>query len=167
MQGPNKSGKSYLANLWKKMNNAILFDNNFKYIINNSKNILIENINNKLNEENLFHILNHCNSNKLNVLITSNIDIDTINFSLQDLTSRLKIFSFLEIKQPDDDMLINLLTKYFIEKQFIINSKDIFQYIIKHTDRTYENMYNLVNKLDTLSIEKKRQLTIPLVKEIL
>tara|TARA_B100000674_G_scaffold214978_1_gene176271 strand:- start:338 stop:967 length:630 start_codon:yes stop_codon:yes gene_type:complete len=167
LKGPKKSGKTYFANLWKKTNKAIIFDNNFNYIINNNKNILVENINNKLNQENLFHILNHCNSNNLNILITSNLDIDSINFSLQDLISRLKIFTFLEIKQPDDDMLINLLTKYFIEKQFIINSKEIFQYIIKHTDRTYENMFNLVNKLDTLSIEKKRQLTIPLIKEIL
>ena len=167
LKGPKKSGKSYLANLWKKTYKAIIFDNNFNYIIKNNKNILIENINNKLNQEKLFHILNHCNSNKLSILVTSNVDIDTINFTLKDLISRLKIFTFLEIKQPDDDMLINLLTKYFTERQFIINSKDIFQYIVKHTDRTYENMYNLVNKLDTLSIEKKRQLTIPLIKEIL
>ena len=41
---------------------------------------------------------------------------------------------------------------------YFVDTIDIFQYIIKHTDRTYENMYNLVNKLDTLSIEKKRQI---------
>jgi len=83
------------------------------------------------------------------------------------LISRLKTFSYLRINQPDDDMLINVLTKLFVDKQFIINSKDIFQFIIKKTNRSYDNMIEIVKKLDTLSLEKKRQLTIPLIKEIL
>jgi len=34
-------------------------------------------------------------------------------------------------------------------------------------DRSYEGIFNIVQKLDSLSLEKKRQLTIPLIKEIL
>ena len=64
-------------------------------------------------------------------------------------------------------MLLNILMKQFTEKQFVINSEDIFQFILKHANRSYENIHNIVNRLDNLSIEKKRQLTIPLVKEIL
>ena len=64
-------------------------------------------------------------------------------------------------------MLLNILTKLFIEKQFIINSHEIFNYILKRANRSYEDMFRIVNKLDTLSLEKKRQLTIPLIKEIL
>ena len=64
-------------------------------------------------------------------------------------------------------MLINILTKSFIEKQFIVNSHEIFQYILKNANRTYKDMLDIVNKLDKLSLEKKRQLTIPLIKEIL
>ena len=90
-----------------------------------------------------------------------------MKLSLNDLNSRLKAFDFFNINQPDDDMLLNILTKLFIQKQFVINSKDIFQFILKNTNRTYENIINIVNRLDTLSIEKKRQLTIPLIKEIL
>ncbi len=165
--GPNKSGKSYLAKKWLTNNNGIEFKNNFEYIINCNKNILIENINKSSNEEELFHIINHCKNSDLKILITSNKEIIDINFKIIDLISRLKTFSNFKIEQPDDDMLINLLTKFFIEKQFIINSPEIFQYIIKNTKRSYENMYYIVGQLDTLSLEKKRQLTIPLIKEIL
>ena len=35
--GPKKSGKSYLANLWKDKNNAILYNNNFSTIIETKK----------------------------------------------------------------------------------------------------------------------------------
>ena len=167
LKGPKKSGKSILSNIWLKINKGIIYENNFNYIINNKKNLLIDNINNLLNQEELFHMLNHYNSNNLKVLITSHYEINEIDFSLNDLTSRLKTFTYSKINNPDDDMLIHVLTKLFIEKQFIINSHEIFQFILKTANRSYEDMYYLVKKLDTLSIEKKRQLTIPLIKEIL
>ncbi len=167
LKGPKKSGKSILSKIWLKKNNAIEYNNNIETIINNKKNILIEKIDKSLNEENLFHILNHSKLNNLSILITSILEIDEINFSLIDLISRLKTFTYCKINQPDDDMLINILTKLFIEKQFIINSEEIFQFILKNAKRSYQDMYLIVKKLDALSLEKKRQLTIPLIKEIL
>ena len=64
-------------------------------------------------------------------------------------------------------MLLTILTKLLIEKQFIINSNDIFQYILRRVDRSYQGINKIVDKLDILSREKKRQVTIPLIKEIL
>ena len=165
--GPNKSGKSYLANLWCIKNKGIKLKDNLDYIINNNMNTFIDNIDMGFDEEELFFVINHSIVNSLKILITTSSNINEINFSLKDLISRLKAFAFLRINQPDDDMLINVLTKLFVEKQFIVNSKDVFQFIIKNTNRSYDNMFNIVKKLDTLSLEKKRELTIPLIKEIL
>ena len=165
--GPNKSGKSYLANLWCIKNKGIKLKDNLDYIINNNMNTFIDNIDMGFDEEELFFVINHSIVNSLKILITTSSNINEINFSLKDLISRLKAFAFLRINQPDDDMLINVLTKLFVEKQFIVNSKDVFQFIIKNTNRSYDNMFNIVKKLDILSLEKKRQLTIPLIKEIL
>ncbi len=167
LHGPKKCGKSYLGKIWTKKYQAIKYGNNFEQIINSKKNIFIDNLNNKINEEEIFHIINHCSLNNLYILITSDLIINEINISLKDLKSRLKIFTFLNIQKPDDDMLLNILTKLFIQKQFVINSKDIFQFILKNTNRSYENIINIVSKLDSLSLQKKRQLTIPLIKEIL
>ena len=64
-------------------------------------------------------------------------------------------------------MLITILTKLLIEKQFIINTNDIFEYILRRVERSYLGIHDIVYKLDVLSLEKKRQLTIPLIKEIL
>ena len=64
-------------------------------------------------------------------------------------------------------MLLNILTKQFVDKQFILNSNSIFDYILKRANRSYAGMIKIVEKLDKLSLEKKRQLTIPLIKEIL
>ena len=167
LKGPNKSGKSYLGKLWSDKYHAIKYDNNFNYIINNKKNILIDDIENINDEEKIFHIINHCNSINARILIISNQNINDLFLVLTDLISRLKIFSYFKIENPDDDMLLNILTKLFSEKQFVINSHDIFEFIIKRANRSYEDMFKIVDCLDKLSLEKKRQLTIPLIKEIL
>ena len=164
--GPNKSGKTSLSKLWLDLNKGVLFYNNFEKLLKNFDNILIDNLE-KYSEEEIFHLINHCQLNNLKILITSRKNINEINFKLKDLISRLKSFSYCSINNPDDDMLLNILTKLFIEKQFIINSNDIFKFILKRANRSYEDMIFIVEKLDNLSLEKKRQLTIPLIKEIL
>tara|TARA_B100002051_G_scaffold227472_1_gene223586 strand:- start:2 stop:637 length:636 start_codon:yes stop_codon:yes gene_type:complete len=165
--GPKKSGKSYLGSLWKKNNNAKIYKDNFYDLLKIKSNLLIDNFSTIIDQEKLFHIINHCILNNTRILIISSIDINKIKLKTSDLKSRIKSFKYIKINQPDDDMLRNILLKMFIEKQFIINSYDIFDYIISRGDRTYQSMYEIVNKLDILSLQKKRQLTIPLIKEIL
>ena len=164
--GPQKSGKTFLSQIWLKKNNGVEFKNNFELLINNKFNILIDDFL-MFEQEKIFHLVNNCILNNLKILITSNNQINEIKFKFKDLSSRLKTFANLEIKQPNDEMLLAILTKLLIDKQFIINSDDIFEYILRRVDRSYQGLYEIVNKLDVLSLEKKRQLTIPLIKEIL
>ncbi len=165
LYGPNKSGKSYLAYLWLQKNNAINIKKN-NLFLDTKQNILVDNLL-MYDEENIFHLVNNCILNNSKILITCDKKINDIAFKYKDLRSRLKTFSNLEINQPDDEMLLSILTKLLVDKQFIINSNDIFEYILRRVDRSYFGIYNIVNKLDILSLEKKRQLTIPLIKEIL
>ena len=118
-------------------------------------------------QEKIFHIVNKCILNNSKILITSDIKINSIDFKFNDLSSRLKTFSNLEINQPNDEMLLAILTKLLVDKQFIINSNEIFEYILRRVDRSYQGINEIVKKLDVLSLEKKRQLTIPLIKEIM
>ena len=46
-------------------------------------------------------------------------------------------------------------------------NSNIIEYILKRIDRTYESINNFVENVDKLSLEKKRELTIPLIKELL
>ncbi len=166
LYGPDKSGKSYLSHLWLKKHNAIKLNKNYEFFLTNFQNLLIDDLL-LFDEEKIFHIVNNCILNNLKILITSNVKINDIKFKFEDLSSRLKTFSNLEINQPNDEMLLTILTKLLLQKQFIINSNDIFEYILRRVDRTYKGIYDIVSKLDQISLEKKRQLTIPLIKEIL
>ena len=166
LYGPKKSGKSFLSLIWLKKNKAIQLNNDYDLFFDNEKNLLIDDVF-SFDEEKLFHIVNNCILKNLKLLITSDCKISEIKFKFNDLSSRLKTFTYLEINQPNDEMLLTILTKLLIEKQFIINTKDIFEYILRRVDRSYQSIHDIVDKLDVLSLEKKRQLTIPLIKEIL
>ena len=105
--------------------------------------------------------------NHLKIYFASSLDINTYDFKFKDLYSRLREFTFVEIKSPDDDMCKMLMVKLFSDKQIIIKNQEIFDFIFKRLNRTYLDICNFVERLDRLSLEKKRQLTIPLIKEII
>ena len=165
--GPNKSGKTHLGKIWQKNNNAVSYENNFEIILNYKKNIFIDDFLKNINEEKIFHLINHCSINKLTILLTSNKELFEHNFLLKDLVSRLKTFNLLRINLPDDDLIINLIIKLLHDKQIIIKNKEIFHYILKRIERSYEDTFLLIENIDKLSLEKKRELTIPLIKKLL
>lgn len=165
--GPNKSGKTHLGKIWQKNNNAVSYENNFEIILNYKKNIFIDDFLKNINEEQIFHLINHCSINKLTILLTSKKEVFEHNFLLKDLVSRLKTFNLLRINLPDDDLIINLIIKLLHDKQIIIKNKEIFHYILKRIERSYEEIFLLIENIDKLSLEKKRELTIPLIKKLL
>ena len=165
--GPNKSGKTHLGKIWQKNNNAVSYENNFEIILNYKKNIFIDDFLKNINEEQIFHLINHCSINKLTILLTSKKEVFEHNFLLKDLVSRLKTFNLLRINLPDDDLIINLMIKLLHDKQIIIKNEEIFHYILKRIERSYEEIFLLIENIDKLSLEKKRELTIPLIKKLL
>ena len=165
--GPNKSGKTHLGKIWQKNNNAVSYENNFEIILNYKKNIFIDDFFKNINEEQIFHLINHCSINKLTILLTSKKEVFEHNFLLKDLVSRLKTFNLLRIDLPDDDLIINLIIKLLHDKQIIIKNEEIFHYILKRIERSYEEVFLLIENIDKLSLEKKRELTIPLIKKLL
>ena len=165
--GSNKSGKTHLGKIWQKNNNAVSYENNFEIILNYKKNIFIDDFLKNINEDQIFHLINHCSINKLTILLTSKKEVFEHNFLLKDLVSRLKTFNLLRIDLPDDDLIINLIIKLLHDKQIIIKNKEIFHYILKRIERSYEDIFLLIENIDKLSLKKKRELTIPLIKKLL
>ena len=168
LKGPSKSGKTHIGQIWQKINNAILFNyNDYNMILDQKKNVFVDNFSLNVDEEKLFHLINHCYSNNLNILVTSELSSTEQKFKLSDLSSRLKTFYFAEIFNPDDELLNNLLIKLLHDRQIHIDNDEIFSFITKRIARTYLSIYNFVDRIDKLSLSKKKKITIPLIKELL
>ena len=165
--GPPKSGKTHLGLIWKNHFNALKYEDNMQDILDHKKNIFIDNLFISIHEEEVFHIINHCNINNLNLLITSHKPLNNYKFNLKDLSSRLKTFIPIKINLPDDELLINLMIKLFHDKQIIIKNPEIFYYIIKRVNRSYDKVFTLIDQIDKLLLQKNKQLTIPIIKELI
>ena len=59
------------------------------------------------------------------------------------------------------------MIKLFHDKQIIVKNLEIFNYIIKRVGRSYENIFTLIDQIDKLLLQKNKQLTIPLIKELI
>ena len=167
LNGPSKSGKTHLGLIWRNKYNALIYNKNLSEIIETKSNVFIDDIFLDINEEHIFHIINHCLLYDLKILITSSIGLNDFNFKIIDLSSRLKVFQNIKIDLPDDELLLNLMIKLFHDKQVVIKNPEIFDYIIKRINRSYEDVFNLIMEIDKLLLKRKKQLTIPLIKELI
>ena len=178
--GPKSSGKSHLANIWistiqntlpRPIQIPILSSHNI-----NMKNVnkitkeypylVVEDLDSNINEEAFFHLYNNYNVPNRFILFTSEVPPSKLALKLPDLRSRLNIIPTVEIMQPNDEMLIALVAKLFNDRQIIIN-QEILDYIINHSERSFDFITKLVAEIDEISWTYGRAVSIPIIKEAL
>jgi chromosomal replication initiation ATPase DnaA len=169
--GEEKSGRTLLANIWKKRAGAVFVTKeNINDILQSeiTQNTIFENIETieKQDEENLFHLFNKVKNAGFYLLLTSKKPIFGLNFSLPDLKSRLDNCDITNINSITPDFQKILFQKKFLELQLQVNEK-VLDYILPRIERSYKAVCELSEKLNKKSIETKRNITIPFVKEML
>ena len=169
--GENFSGKSHLINIFIKkfkgiIFNADAFNNDNLSGLDIHQNIVLENLNNKINEKLLYTLINTVEQNDKYLIITSHRSISKFNFNLNDLKSRAKNFLIQDIQKPDDELIFALLIKNLSDRQIIIEKK-LLNYIVKRIHRSYSKIFDFIYKIDEMSLKKKKSININLIKEIL
>ena len=92
--------------------------------------------------------------------------LNKFNFKLPDLVSRIRNCLIIGIKNPDDNLIYALLTKYLSDRQINIDKK-LIEYIIKRIDRSYEKIFLFIHKVDELSLKKGKSIDLATIKEAL
>ena len=169
--GENFSGKSHLINIFIKkfkgiIFNADTFNNDNLSSLDIHQNIVLENLNNKINEKLIYTLINTVEQNDKYLIITSHRSISKFNFNLNDLRSRAKNFLIQDIQKPDDELIFALLIKNLSDRQIVIEKK-LVNYIVKRIHRSYSKIFDFIYKIDEMSLKKKKSININLVKEIL
>lgn len=168
--GPDKSGKSHLASIWKERSNANIYDLDNSFLlseVDTKENMVIDNFHNLSvdDEEVFFHIYNRTFSNKKNILITLNKD-KFRSIKLKDLESRLNSFSSATIKPPDDILVNALIIKFFQDQQINIDPV-VISFIIKRIERDYKAIFNFLKKINQLSLENKSKISIAFLNKFI
>ena len=171
LAGEKYSGKTHLSTIFKLKSNALyLFGNQINdqilEKIKLSNNIVIEDLHENINERLLYSIFNLIEQDNKYLLISSIKPINTMNFLLPDLISRLKNCIIAKIEQPDDDLIYAIILKSFSDRQIKLDNK-ILDYIIKRIARSYSKMHEFIYKVDELSLKKKKSINFKIIKEII
>lgn len=166
--GESKSGKSHLGNIWMQRADATLIDLKNNDINNNKNskiNYLIDNFSLiKQDQENIIlDIFNQCLFNNNYILFLCS-EIKDINFKLKDLESRFNSILSTVIEKPDDQIIEVLIIKYFSDHQVLITN-DVIKYLSGRTERSYNDLFNMLNKINNLSLKNKQKITIPFLRE--
>lgn len=164
--GEKGSGKSHLAHIWQKRNNAIYITSDIDiYQIEQGYRLplIIDNVEDFKDEHLLFHIINIATEYSIPLLMTAGT---YFKYQLPDLRSRLNATNKILIKTPDCEIISMLLIKLFNDRQLYLN-KEIAEYISVRIKRSFSYISILVEHIDKISLERKKSITIPFVKTIM
>ena len=169
--GEKLSGKTHLMNIFLKKNKGIKFDANSLKNFDLKKmriydNIILENLTDAIDENLFYTLLNIIEQDDKYIIITSSKPIVYIDFSLEDLKSRLKNFLLLNIEKPDDELMFAILLKNLSDRQISIDKK-LIDYTLKRIERSYRKIYNFIYKIDQLSLKRKKSIDLKIIKEVL
>ena len=168
--GPKASGKSHLVSTLKHRINCQIINgedvNRENFNILNLKDLIVENIEQITNFNFFLNIINILKEKKHKLVLTSRQNINDMDIGLLDLKSRLLTMSQTEILLPTDDVLRGIIIKISNDKGLKLNDI-VINFLLNHLERSYSVINRFINKLDELSLIKKKRITIPLVKSLL
>tara|TARA_Y100000814_G_scaffold241750_1_gene186287 strand:+ start:74 stop:790 length:717 start_codon:yes stop_codon:yes gene_type:complete len=113
-----------------------------------------------------FNLINECKQSGSKIICSSKKVAKDLEFSLPDLISRVLSFSAFELKEVEEGEKKEALKKALTRKGLTAEDK-VISYILNHTSRGLSDLLQLISDLDNFSLEKKRKITIPLIKEMI
>jgi DnaA family protein len=117
-------------------------------------------------EKEIFNLINKALISKSRLILTSSKDLKSLNFLLPDLESRIKKIQSYELYPIDDKDIIDAL-KYISQFKSINLGDKEAKYLVTYSQRDISNLIQILESLDQLSMEMKRKITIPLIKEVI
>ena len=169
--GEKFSGKTHLINIFLKKFKGIKIEaneinNEFLKKIKIFENIIIENFNDKIDENLLFTLINIVDQDNKYLILTSKTPLVDYSFNLRDLNSRSKNFLLCNIEKPGDDLMFALILKNLSDRQISIDKK-LVDFIIKRIDRSYGKIFDFIYKIDKISLKRKKPIDFKIIKEAL
>ena len=173
--GPPGSGKTHLARVWTSRSGAEDID--FRSLsatpagpaLAQQRAVLIEGLDIAASleaETELLHIINILGERGGTLLLTAQTAPAQMSFALPDLASRLRAMPVVALEQPDDALLGAVLHKLFADRQLVIN-REVIRYLVRRGERSFAAARLLVETLDRAALERKRDITVSLARDIL
>lgn len=147
--GPPASGKSHLAALFVAQHGGVLIDA----------------ADTCRDGEAMFHAWNAAHGGAPLLLVARTLPRHWPH-GLPDLASRLGATPLVRIEDPDDALIADVLAKRFADLGLRVGS-DVIAYLVARIERSHAGLAETVARLDALSLAERRDITVPLARELL
>lgn len=117
-------------------------------------------------EEALFHAFNRIREKEGRLIVGAHHAVIESSFHLQDLISRLAWGVSYKLHSLDDAEKMALLQLSAKRRGFHL-PRDVVKYLLTHYPRDFRTQFNILEKLDALSLQEKHKITLPFVKLVL
>ncbi|MGN6777825.1 DnaA regulatory inactivator HdaA [Rhizobium sp.] len=170
LAGPVGSGKSHLASIWTERCGAVhihpVAGSDAAVAAANGP-VIFEDVDRLgFDDTELFHVINSVRENGTSLLMTSRLWPMSWPVTLPDLRSRLKAATVVEIGEPDEELLSQVIVKLFADRQLYIDDKLVL-YIVNRMERSLNAAQLIVDRLDRLALARGTRITRLLAAEVL
>lgn len=117
-------------------------------------------------EQALFQLYNELSDTDTHLLVTANCPPQQLAFDLPDLKSRLQSGTTYQLASPDDLEKREILRLRAANRGMEL-TEQVADFIVQRAERSLHALLALLDVLDRETLERRRRLTIPLIKEVL
>ncbi|MBS0358372.1 MAG: DnaA regulatory inactivator Hda [Proteobacteria bacterium] len=121
---------------------------------------------NALWEEALFDLYNRCREKSCSLIIAGQVAPAQLGLKLADLQTRLTwdlVFQVHELTDEEKGEALQMRAR----NRGLSLSSEVIHYLLTHFSRDMMALYELLERLDKITLVEQRRVTVPLVKEIL
>lgn len=148
--GPEGTGKTHLGDAWAATSGGVFFDNA-----------------ETRTEDDLFAMINRALRGDIpGLLLASRVPPLHWGVSMPDLISRLGAMPVIQLFEPDDESL-HPITRALFERQGRMVSRDVVDYLLKHTDRSVPALRATIRLIDDAALSAKADVTKAFVAKVL
>ncbi|SOC39682.1 hypothetical protein SAMN05892877_106140 [Rhizobium subbaraonis] len=170
LAGPIGSGKTHLASIWRERSGAAEIrprEGEGAEEMAAAGPVLFEDADRcGFDDRSLFHVINNVRQNGNTLLMTSRLWPMSWPVELPDLRSRLKAATVVEIGEPDDELLSQVIVKLFADRQLFVDDR-LVAYMVARMERSLDAAQKVVDRLDRLALARGSRITRALAQEVL
>jgi chromosomal replication initiation ATPase DnaA len=166
--GPAGSGKTHLAHLWCERSGATLTAGNAVELGEPATlpSALAIDDADRAAERTLLHLYNLSQERDGKLLLITPAPPASLLIGLADLASRLRALPVVGIAPPDDALLAAVLLKHFADRQLRV-APGVVAYLVPRMERSFAAAASFAARLDRLSLETSRPITLKLARAVL
>ena len=162
LYGPKGSGKTHLASLWARKENAVWLPCPHESFISPQGKYILDLTHFSVNQKELRTFLEEVHYRSAQCLWLSHVPLH-FHETEPALKSRLSTFLCVKIQEPDDSLLLDVMKKAFKDVG-LIACPSVLEFLIKRMERSFAAIKTTTETIYRYVAQHQVNLTIPTVK---